>query len=95
MKWPTWNRRWIPGIVFWVLFLGSLALDEDHPWVDTVWVAAWLLFLIVAAVIVLVQPFRHRGDSGGVISYRGTSGWVASLFGDGPEPADKPVKKSN
>jgi hypothetical protein len=95
MKWPTWNRRWIPGIVFGVLFLVSLALDEHHPWVDTVWVAAGLLFLIVAAVIVLVQPFRHRGDSGGVISYRGTSGWVATLLGDGPEPGDEPVKKSN
>jgi hypothetical protein len=95
MKWPKWNRRWIPGIVFWVLFLGSLALNEHHPWVDTVWVAAWLLFLIVVAVIALVQAFRHRHDTGDVISYRGTSGWVATLFGDGPEPGDKPFKKSN
>jgi hypothetical protein len=67
MKWPKWNRRWIPGIVFWVLFLGSLALNEHHPWVDTVWVAAWLFFLIVVAVIALVQGFRHRHDTGGII----------------------------
>ena len=95
MKWPKRNRRWIPGIVFWVLFLGSIALDEQHPWVRTVWVAAWLLFLIIVALIAIVQIFRHRHDTGGVMSYRGASGWVATLFGDGPEPGDKPVKKSN
>ena len=35
-----WNRSWIPGIVFWVLFLGSLALAERYPWLDTIWYAA-------------------------------------------------------
>ena len=24
MNWPKWNRNWIPRIVFWALFLGSL-----------------------------------------------------------------------
>jgi len=47
------------------------------------------------ALIAIVQIFRHRHDTGGVMSYRGASGWVATLFGDGPEPGDKPVKKSN
>ena len=93
MKRPKWNRRWIPGIVFWVLFLGSLALYEHHPWVRTVWVVAWLLFLTVVAVIAIVQIFRHRHDTGGVISYRGEPSWVATLFGDGPEPGDKPAKE--
>jgi len=51
--------------VFWVLFLGSIALDEQHPWVRTVWVAAWLLFLIIVALIAIVQIFRHRDDTGG------------------------------
>ena len=92
MQWPKWDRRWIPGILFWALFLGSLALDERHPWVRTVWVIAWLLFLIVVAVIAIVQIFRHRHDTGGVISYRGAPSWVATLFGDGPEPGDKPAK---
>ena len=96
MKRPKWSRRWIPGIVFWVLFLGSLALDEHHHgWVDTVWVAVWLLFLAVVGAIAVVQAFRHRHDTGGVLSYRGTIGWVAMLFGDGPEPGNKPVKKPN
>ncbi|HWY56151.1 MAG TPA: hypothetical protein VNZ03_16920 [Terriglobales bacterium] len=93
MKQPKLNRRWIPGIVFWVLFLGSLALDERYPWVRTAWIAAWLLFLVVVAVVAVVKIFRHRHDTGGVISYRGASGWVATLFGDGPEPGDNHGKK--
>jgi len=94
MKWPKWSRRWIPGIAFWVLFLGSLAFDERRSWVHTVWVIAWLLFLIVVAVFAIVHILRHRHDTGGVSSYRGAPGWVATLFGDGPEPGDEPVKKS-
>jgi len=89
MKWPKWSRRWIPGIAFWVLFLGLLAFDERHSWVHTVWVIAWLLFLIVVAVFAIVHVFRHPYDTGGVSSYRGAPSWVATLFGDGPEPGDE------
>jgi hypothetical protein len=62
--------------------------------VHTVWVIAWLLFLIVVAVFAIVHILRHRYDTGGVSSYRGAPSWVATLFGDGPEPGDEPVKKS-
>lgn len=95
MKWPKWSRRWIPGIVFWVLFLGSLALDDRHPWVHTVWVVAWLLFFFVMAVFAGIQIFRHRHDTGGVVGYRGgVPSWAVTLFGGGPEPEDQPVQVS-
>ena len=78
--------------MFWVLFLGSIALDDRHPWVRTVWVAAWLVFLVVVAAIAVTQIYRHRHDTGGVVSYRGVPHWVVTLFGDGPEPGDKSTK---
>lgn len=52
-----WNRSWIPGIVFWVLFLGSLALAERHPWLDTIWYAAWMLFLLVVGAYAVTRSF--------------------------------------
>ena len=93
MRRPRWSRRWIPGIVFWVLFLGSIALDRHHPWVRTVWVAAWLLILVGVAAVAVVEIFRHREDTAGFISYRGVPGWVVALFGGGSEPEDAPSSK--
>jgi len=94
MKRPRWSRKWIPGIVFWVLFLGSIALDRRHPWVRTVWVAVWFLFLVFIAAVAVVQIFRHREDTAGIISHRGVPAWAVTLFGGGPEPGDRPARKS-
>jgi len=75
-------RSWIPGIVFWVLFLASLGLAERYPWLDTVWYAVWMLFLLVVAVYAVVDIFRHRHDYGGFVGYRGVPRWVVRFFGD-------------
>jgi hypothetical protein len=74
-------RSWIPGIVFWTLFLVSLGLGKRHPWLDTIWYVAWMLFLIVVAVCAAAQIFRHRHETGGVVGYRGVPRWVVTLFG--------------
>jgi hypothetical protein len=86
MKWPKWNRSWIPGIVFWVLWLGSLALGERYPWLDNVWYWAWMLFLLVVSVYGVTQIFRNRNETGGVVGYRGVPRWVVTLFGDEVDP---------
>ena len=75
-------RSWIPVLVFWGLFLGSIALGKRYPWIDTVWYAAWLGFLLLVAVYAIVQIFRHRGAADGYVGYRGVPSWVVRLFGD-------------
>jgi hypothetical protein len=74
-------RSWIPGIIFWVLFLGSLALGKRHWWVDMVWNAVWLAFLAVVAICAVVGIFRNRSECGGYLGYRGVPRWVVTLFG--------------
>ena len=87
-------RSWIPGIVFWVLFLGSLALGRHYPWVDSVWNAAWLVFLLVVAICATVGVFGNRGRSQGYVGYRGVPRWVVKLFGGEVGALDKPAERS-
>ena len=93
MKWPKWNRSWIPGIVFWVLFLGSLALGKRYPWLDAVWYWAWMLFLLVVGVYAMTRIFGNRHETGGVVGYRGVPRWVVTLFGDEVDPPRQPPEK--
>lgn len=74
-------RSWIPGIVFWTLFLISIGTARRSGWVDPVWKAAWMLFLIVIAIWSLVEMFHNRHATGGCVGYRGVPGWVVRLFG--------------
>jgi hypothetical protein len=93
MKWPKWHRSWIPGIVFWVLFLGSLALGKRYPWLDAVWYWAWMFFLLVVGLYAVTQIFRNRHETGGFVGYRGVPRWVVTLFGGEVDPSAKPPKK--
>jgi hypothetical protein len=93
MQWPKWNRSWIPGIVFWVLFLGSLALGKRYPWLDAAWYWAWMLFLVVVGVYAVAQIFSNRHETGGFVGYRGVPRWVVTLFGDEVDPPKKESSK--
>jgi len=93
MKWPKPNRTWIPGVVFWVLFLGSVALAGRYFWLDTVWLAAWMLFFLVVAVCAVVHIFRKRQETDGLVGYRGVPRWVITLFGDQVDPPRQHSKK--
>ena len=64
------------------MFLGSLALGNRYPWLDTVWYAAWMSFLFVIAVYAIVQIFRNRHETEGYVGYRGVPRWVVRFFGD-------------
>jgi hypothetical protein len=80
------NRARIPAIVavvFWIWFVGSIALVKRYPWLDSVWSAAWMLLLAVAAVWSTIQTFRHGRHAGGYVGYRGVPRWLAVLFSDG------------
>ena len=86
MDWleTSMNRRyrsWIPGIVVWTWLLVSIGLARRYAWLDTVWTAAWMSFLIVVAVCSVVQIFRHRHETGGIVGYRGVPRWVVTLLG--------------
>jgi hypothetical protein len=74
-------RSWIPGVVVWTWLLVSLGLAKRHPWVDTIWNIAWMLFLIVVAISSVIYTFRHRHETGGVVGCRGVPRWVVTLFG--------------
>ena len=82
-------RSWIPAVVFWTLFLVSLGLGERYPWLDTVWYAAWMVFLIIVAVYSVMEMFRHHHEAGGYVGYRGVPRWVATMFGDDVEQRRK------
>src|SRR5262249_34245667 len=93
MKSPKWNRTWIPGIVFWALFLVSLALAGRYPWLDTVWYGVWMAFLLVVAGYAVIQIFRNRDRTDGFVGYRGVPRWVVTIFGDEVEPGKSPNGK--
>jgi hypothetical protein len=85
----TWNARQIStvvAVVFWIWFLGSLAVVKSHPWVDTLWNAVWMLLLLIASIWVLIQRFRGIRGASGYVGYRGVPRWTATLFTDGVEP---------
>ena len=78
-------RSWIPGIVFWVLFLASLVLGKRYSWLDTVWNIAWLSLLLVLAICAVVQMFRDSHATGAFVGCRGVPRWAVTLFGGGEE----------
>jgi uncharacterized membrane protein len=81
----TQYRAWIPAVVFWTLFLGSLALSERYSWLESVWYAVWMLILLVIAVAASLETFLNPG--GAPEEYVGRMGmaiprWIVRLFGD-------------
>jgi hypothetical protein len=83
MKYANWNRRWIPAIAFWMLFLGSFALGPRYPQLDSVWVGARLLLLLILLGYGIMQLFRTSHDKATYIGYRGMliPRWLVTIFG--------------
>ena len=76
-------RGWIPTIIFWGLFLASLALGKRYRWLDTVWYGAGLLLLLALSVYSVVHVVRHRHITDG-ISYKGIPRWL-ERFAEGED----------
>ena len=91
-----WNARRIStlvAVVFWIWFLGSLALVKSLPWLDTVWNAVWMLLLVLASIWVSIQRFRGIRRASGYVGYRGVPRWMARLFTDGVEAKARRFEK--
>jgi len=83
-------RSWIPPVIFWALFLVSLGLGKRYSWLDTVWYAAGMLFLLGLSVFSVVHKFRHRHETSS-ISYQGVPRWLERFSLDEEEPGQPPV----
>ena len=55
--------KWIVVVVFWILFLLSVASSEEYPSVKYVWSAALLLFLLATFINFAFQFVRYGGDT--------------------------------
>jgi threonine/homoserine/homoserine lactone efflux protein len=75
-------RSWIPALVFWTLFLISIALGGHYLWLDTVWNLTWLLFVIIVGIWSVIEIICNRHAARGYVGYRRAPRWVARLFGD-------------
>ena len=69
-------RRWIPAILVRALFLLSIAPGNSSSWLATVWGIAARGLLLLVAIWVVVQTFRHRNDTPGYVGYRGEPIWI-------------------
>lgn len=78
-------RSWIPGLVFWTLFLLSVSLANRYRWLDTVWVLVWLALLLIVGIWSVVEIFRSRHDTEGYVGYRGVPRWFVRFLGDDEE----------
>ena len=84
----TQNRRsWILVIIFWLLFLVSIGLNERYSWVHTAWVYAALVFAIVGSVFSVSEVARHSDGSGQYVYYRGVPRWMRWFVLDDEEYA--------
>ena len=54
--------RWIPVIIFWALFLASIALYGRFPWLDITWYVALLVILIAFSIYSALRIIRDRTD---------------------------------
>jgi hypothetical protein len=75
------HRQTITAIVFWGLFLGSIAFVRRFPGLDTAWVFAGYLFLSGVAVFSLIQTFRDHKERG-QFSYRGVPRWLSRFLSE-------------
>ena len=54
----------IAGIVFWILFVLSLVLNERYRWIDRVWSVTLWIFLLATTVYFIAHTLRHRSLAG-------------------------------
>jgi hypothetical protein len=90
------NRRTIIfGIVFWILLLASVVLDDRHRWLDTAWLFACLAFGAIASVFSIMEMFRNRRTSGEYLYYRGVPRWMRWFLQDEDQYAKDLERRKN
>ena len=59
LHWVAMKQKWIATIVFWILFVLSLGLNEQYQWIGSAWLAlSWLV--VVAASVYFLTHSSHR-----------------------------------
>ena len=89
----TRNRRsWIFGILFWVLFLISIGLNDRYRWLDAAWFIGMVLIGAAASILIIVEMARNRDGSGEYLYYKGVPRFVRWALMDDEQFA-KDLKK--
>jgi hypothetical protein len=70
----------MPGVIFWVWFLASIAVAGRYPWIDTVWVAVGWSLLVVASVFSVWHIFR-QSETSEYVGYRMIPPWLLRVLG--------------
>ena len=58
------KARWITGVLFWILFLVSLALNAQYRWINWIWSIALLFGLLVTSIYFVARAIHNRTLSG-------------------------------
>ena len=60
------KSKWIAGVIFWIFFLGSLALNARLRWINWIWSIALWLGLLVTSLYFVARAIHKRTLSGTV-----------------------------
>jgi len=63
------NSRWIAALLFWGMWLLSIALNSRYPWIDGVWLSLFLILAIAATVYFIADTILHPGKLRSVGGY--------------------------
>jgi hypothetical protein len=58
------KSKWIAGVIFWISFLVSLALNARHRWINWIWSIALWLGLLVTSIYFVARAAHNRTLSG-------------------------------
>lgn len=58
--------KWIAGVLFWILFLVSLALNTRYRWINWIWSIALWLGLLGTLIYFVARAIHNRSLSGTV-----------------------------
>jgi hypothetical protein len=77
--------RWIAGVLFWILFLLSLALNAKYRWIGWMWSIALWLGLLGTSIYFVARAVHNRSASGA----SGYPRWFLRFAYDDDEREDK------
>jgi len=58
------KSKWIAGVLFWTIFLLSLALNARYRWINWIWSIALWLCLLAMSIYTVRRAIHHRTVSG-------------------------------
>src|ERR1019366_5667555 len=80
----TMKLRWIAVLAFWLFAALSLAMYRRYPWIDAMWLGAFLFPAIATSVYFVVDVVLHPRDPQSVNGY---PRWFLRFAFDEKKPA--------